>query len=103
MQLEVLNTLEKNDPQNRWHCVHLREWFDYRGHVCMVRTPCLTPCVQLGPLHLKFRLTHNIGIHKLHAYAQCFDVNHAVRLNALQLPSSAKQVCYHLLSDEVHL
>ncbi len=35
-QLEVLNTLEKNDPQNRWHCVHLQEWFDYRGHVCMV-------------------------------------------------------------------
>ena len=38
VQLEVLNTLEKNDPQNRWHCVHLQEWFDYRGHVCMVST-----------------------------------------------------------------
>ncbi|DBB08056.1 hypothetical protein WJX82_008051 [Trebouxia sp. C0006] len=36
IELEVLNTLEKNDPQNRWHCVHLQEWFDYRGHVCMV-------------------------------------------------------------------
>ena len=34
-QLEVLNTLERNDPRNAWHCVHLREWFDYRGHVCM--------------------------------------------------------------------
>lgn len=36
MQLEVLNTLEANDPKGRWHCVFLREWFDYRGHVCMV-------------------------------------------------------------------
>ena len=36
MQLEVLNTLEKNDPQNRCQCVHLQEWFDYRSHVCMV-------------------------------------------------------------------
>jgi len=35
-QLEVLNTLERNDPGGRYHCVSLREWFDYRGHVCMV-------------------------------------------------------------------
>ena len=34
-QLEVLNTLERNDPEGRWHCVSLREWFNYRGHVCM--------------------------------------------------------------------
>jgi hypothetical protein len=34
-QLEVLNTLEKNDLEGRWHCVSLREWFNYRGHVCM--------------------------------------------------------------------
>jgi hypothetical protein len=32
----VLNTLERNDPGGRYHCVSLREWFDYRGHVCMV-------------------------------------------------------------------
>lgn len=35
VQLEVLNTLEKNDAEGRWHCVNLLEWFDYRGHVCM--------------------------------------------------------------------
>ena len=35
-QLEVLNTLESNDPEGQFHCVRLREWFDYRGHVCMV-------------------------------------------------------------------
>jgi hypothetical protein len=36
VQLEVLNTLEKNDPEGRLHCVSLLEWFDYRNHVCMV-------------------------------------------------------------------
>lgn len=36
MQLEVLNTLHANDVERRNHCVHLREWFEYRHHVCMV-------------------------------------------------------------------
>eukprot|EP00877_Chromochloris_zofingiensis_P013582 jgi/Chrzof1/8478/Cz03g12050.t1 len=36
IELEVLNTLEHNDPQTLNHCVKLKEWFDYRGHVCMV-------------------------------------------------------------------
>lgn len=36
MQLEVLNTLQANDPERLNHCVHLREWFEYRHHVCMV-------------------------------------------------------------------
>lgn len=36
LQLEVLNTLERNDPSGSHHCVALVEWFDYRGHVCMV-------------------------------------------------------------------
>ena len=35
VQLEVLNTLEKNDVAGQYHCVSLQEWFDYRGHVCM--------------------------------------------------------------------
>ncbi len=35
VQLEVLNTLEKNDREGRFHCVALQEWFNYRGHVCM--------------------------------------------------------------------
>ena len=35
VQLEVLNTLEKNDAAGQYHCVSLLEWFDYRGHVCM--------------------------------------------------------------------
>lgn len=36
IELEVLATLEANDRGGRFHCVSLREWFDYRGHVCMV-------------------------------------------------------------------
>ena len=36
IELEVLATLERNDASGRFHCVSLREWFDYRGHVCMV-------------------------------------------------------------------
>ena len=36
IELEVLATLEANDRAGRFHCVSLREWFDYRGHVCMV-------------------------------------------------------------------
>uniref|UniRef100_A0A7S3VIQ8 Protein kinase domain-containing protein n=2 Tax=Dunaliella tertiolecta TaxID=3047 RepID=A0A7S3VIQ8_DUNTE len=36
IELEVLNTLERNDPDGNKNCVALREWFDYRGHVCMV-------------------------------------------------------------------
>ncbi|WIA08010.1 hypothetical protein OEZ85_007480 [Tetradesmus obliquus] len=36
IELEVLNTLERNDPDAKRHCVKLKEWFQYRGHVCMV-------------------------------------------------------------------
>ena len=25
-----------NDREGKFHCVRLIEWFDYRGHVCMV-------------------------------------------------------------------
>ena len=32
----MLNTLASNDKEGHHHCVHLREWFDYRGHICMV-------------------------------------------------------------------
>ena len=32
----MLNTLEANDPGGLHHCVRLKEWFEYRHHVCMV-------------------------------------------------------------------
>lgn len=36
IELRVLTTLKKFDNDNRNHCIHLRECFDYRGHICIV-------------------------------------------------------------------
>lgn len=36
IELRVLLTLKKFDNENRNHCIHLRECFDYRGHICIV-------------------------------------------------------------------
>lgn len=36
IELRVLSTLKKYDQTNRNHCIHLRECFDYRGHICIV-------------------------------------------------------------------
>jgi len=32
----VLSTLASNDKQNRNKCIHLRDTFDYRNHICIV-------------------------------------------------------------------
>ncbi|PTB66295.1 serine threonine protein kinase CMGC group [Trichoderma citrinoviride] len=36
IELRVLNTLKANDEENRNRCIHLRDCFDYRGHICIV-------------------------------------------------------------------
>lgn len=36
IELRVLATLKANDEQNRNRCIHLRDCFDYRGHICIV-------------------------------------------------------------------
>ena len=36
VELQVLATLAANDPEGRYPVVKMLEWFDYRGHVCMV-------------------------------------------------------------------
>lgn len=36
IELRVLETLKANDPENRNRCIHLRDCFDYRGHICIV-------------------------------------------------------------------
>lgn len=36
IELRVLSTLAHNDPQNRNKCIHLRDCFDFRGHICIV-------------------------------------------------------------------
>ncbi|KAF3929486.1 hypothetical protein ABW19_dt0200312 [Dactylella cylindrospora] len=36
IELRVLSTLGKNDTDNRNKCIHLRDCFDYRNHICIV-------------------------------------------------------------------
>lgn len=36
IELRVLATLKANDHENRNKCIHLRDCFDYRGHICIV-------------------------------------------------------------------
>lgn len=36
IELRILTTLKKFDNDNKNHCIHLRECFDYRGHICIV-------------------------------------------------------------------
>lgn len=36
IELRILSTLKKFDNENLNHCIHLRECFDYRGHICIV-------------------------------------------------------------------
>ncbi|KAK1756272.1 kinase-like domain-containing protein [Echria macrotheca] len=36
IELRVLATLKANDEANRNRCIHLRDCFDYRGHICIV-------------------------------------------------------------------
>ncbi|RLV94773.1 Dual specificity protein kinase KNS1 [Spathaspora sp. JA1] len=36
IELRILSTLKKFDNKNANHCIHLRECFDYRGHICIV-------------------------------------------------------------------
>ncbi|VEU20509.1 DEKNAAC101253 [Brettanomyces naardenensis] len=36
IELRVLAMLKKHDPTNVNQCIHLRECFDYRGHICIV-------------------------------------------------------------------
>ncbi|KDN68298.1 hypothetical protein CSUB01_10438 [Colletotrichum sublineola] len=36
IELRVLATLKENDSMNRHRCIHMRDCFDYRGHICIV-------------------------------------------------------------------
>lgn len=36
IELRVLTMLKKHDPVNEFQCIHLRECFDYRNHICIV-------------------------------------------------------------------
>lgn len=36
IELRVLSTLGQNDKENRNKCIHLRDCFDYKNHICIV-------------------------------------------------------------------
>ena len=36
IELRVLSTLAMNDRENRNKCIHFRECFDFRSHICIV-------------------------------------------------------------------
>jgi len=36
IELRVLSTLSQNDRDNRNKCIHLRDCFDFRNHICIV-------------------------------------------------------------------
>jgi dual-specificity kinase len=36
IELRVLSTLSSNDKTNRNKCIHLRDTFDFRNHICIV-------------------------------------------------------------------
>lgn len=36
IELRALQTLRDHDADNRYRCIHLRDCFDYRGHICIV-------------------------------------------------------------------
>lgn len=36
IELRVLSTLSSNDKTNRNKCIHLRDCFDFRNHICIV-------------------------------------------------------------------
>jgi dual-specificity kinase len=36
IELRVLQTLQNHDRSNKNKCIHLRDCFDYRNHICIV-------------------------------------------------------------------
>ncbi|TPX51857.1 hypothetical protein SeLEV6574_g00046 [Synchytrium endobioticum] len=36
IEIKVLQAIRSHDPQNTKRCIHLRDVFDYRSHICMV-------------------------------------------------------------------
>ncbi|KAH9548212.1 hypothetical protein CY35_11G077000 [Sphagnum magellanicum] len=52
IEIDVLQTLAKNDRTGSWHCLMLKDWFDFRNHVCIV-------CERLGPSLYDFLRKNN--------------------------------------------
>ena len=40
IEIDVLKTVQKSDPEGKYNCIKMQSWFDYRGHICMVFEKC---------------------------------------------------------------
>ena len=40
IEIDVLKTVQKSDPEGKFNCIKMQTWFDYRGHICMVFEKC---------------------------------------------------------------
>ena len=40
IEIDVLKTVQRNDPTGKFNCIKMQSWFDYRGHICMVFEKC---------------------------------------------------------------
>ncbi|CAM6072641.1 unnamed protein product [Sphagnum tenellum] len=52
IEIDVLRTLAKNDRTGSRHCLLLKDWFDFRNHICIV-------CERLGPSLYDFLRKNN--------------------------------------------
>lgn len=65
IEIEILETLRKNDPNGKTPCIQLLSWFDYKDHICMVFD-------RYGPSLFDFiRKNHYIGfdLHHVKSFA----------------------------------
>lgn len=73
IEIDVLKTVQKSDPEGRYNCIMLENWFDYRGHICMVFEKCgLSLFEFLRKNHYKpfsAHLVQTFGRQLLHAVA----------------------------------
>uniref|UniRef100_A0A4W3H1M4 dual-specificity kinase n=1 Tax=Callorhinchus milii TaxID=7868 RepID=A0A4W3H1M4_CALMI len=35
LEINVLEKINEKDPDNKFHCVQMYDWFDYHGHICI--------------------------------------------------------------------
>lgn len=59
IELRVLSTLGLNDKDNRNKCIHLRDCFDYRNHICEFLPPTRCSSAVLTKQRHRYRSSWN--------------------------------------------
>ena len=36
LEINVLNSMRKRDPENEYRCIQMLDYFDYHGHMCLL-------------------------------------------------------------------